>query len=179
MGGATSSEDTHGSPTEDDLYPPRAQPPPATRRGTGGTDTAPDLTDDCIKTSVDAARERFRRIAERAAREGEDVTAEQRRVLEDAEAALKALAAEGESAQLSDQQRVGLEAIICYQTARGLRSSSRTTMSTRASPRLARGKDESPGSVWSSRLSRGRSAASTRRSDSRTTRARAGSSPTD
>ncbi len=85
------------------------------RRPDGGLesiDTEPDLSDGRIKTSVDAARERFRRIAERAAREGEDVTPEQRRVLEDAEAALKALAAEGESAQLSDQQRLGLEAII-------------------------------------------------------------------
>jgi len=74
--------------------------------------TGPDLSDDRIKTSVEAARERFRRIAERAAREGEDVTPEQQRVLEDAEAALKVLATEGESADLSDQQRVGLEAII-------------------------------------------------------------------
>jgi len=85
------------------------------RRPDGGLesiDTQPDLSDGRIKTSVDAARERFRRIAERAAREGEDVTPDQRRVLEDAEAALKVLAAEGESAQLSDEQRIGLEAII-------------------------------------------------------------------
>ena len=83
--------------------------------GSGGLETTPggpDLTDNRIKISLEAARVRFRRIAERAARDGEDVTPEQKRVLADAEAALKALATEGESAQLSDRQRVGLEAIV-------------------------------------------------------------------
>jgi hypothetical protein len=79
--------------------------------GLEGSGGAPDLSDQRIKMSVETARERFRRITERTAG-GDDVTPEQRQVLRDAEDALKALATQGESAELSDQQRIGLEAIV-------------------------------------------------------------------
>jgi hypothetical protein len=88
----------------------RLRKPPGNGLESGGG--APDLSDDRIKSSIEAARARFRKIAERAKARGEDVTPEQRQVLSDAEAALKALATEGESAQLSDRQRIGLEAIV-------------------------------------------------------------------
>jgi len=79
------------------------------------TETA-DLTDARIRTSLEAARERFRKIAERARAGGNALIPEhereQARVLADAEAALKRLASDGEDAEVSDQQLVGLEAII-------------------------------------------------------------------
>lgn len=81
------------------------------KAGLEGTDTAPDLSDDRIKTSLELARERFRQIAERATGAGE-LTREQQQVLDDAEGALNRLATDGESAQLSSRQRIGLEAII-------------------------------------------------------------------
>ena len=71
----------------------------------------PDLSTERIKSSLEAARERFRRIVERT-KSGEAVTTEQARVLADAEAALKKLATEGDEAELSDRQVIGLEAII-------------------------------------------------------------------
>jgi hypothetical protein len=84
---------------------------PVATPGLESTDAdSPDLSDDRIRTSLDAARERFRRIAERAGEAG--LTDEQRQVLEDAEAALQRLASEGETADLDDRQMIGLEAVI-------------------------------------------------------------------
>jgi hypothetical protein len=82
--------------------------------GDGGLESAaaPDMSADRIKTSLEAARERFRKIAERAHDGREELTHEQERVLADAEAALKKLAAEGPDAQVTDPQMVGLEAVI-------------------------------------------------------------------
>ena len=71
-----------------------------------------DLSSARIASSLEAARERFRKIAERAETGKEALTAEQARVLADAEAALAKLAAEGEAAQISDREMVGLEAIV-------------------------------------------------------------------
>lgn len=80
--------------------------------GLEGSSGAPDLSDQRIRTTIAVAKERFRRIAERAKARGENATDEQQQVLRDAEDAMKALATEGESAQLSQGQRIGLEAIV-------------------------------------------------------------------
>jgi hypothetical protein len=72
----------------------------------------PDLSDDRIKTSLDTARDRFRQIVDRSAQAGSQLTAEQQQVLADAEEALQRLATEGETADLTDQQMIGLEAVI-------------------------------------------------------------------
>jgi V8-like Glu-specific endopeptidase len=80
--------------------------------GLEGVSSGPDLTDDRIKTSLDAARERFREIAERTGQGRDEVSEAQKQVLEDAEDALTRLAVDGESANLSDRHMIGLEAIV-------------------------------------------------------------------
>ena len=70
-----------------------------------------DLTDDRIKTSLDIARDRFKRIAKRTTKSGK-LTAAQKQVLADAADALRALAHEGDRATIDDRQIAGLEAII-------------------------------------------------------------------
>jgi hypothetical protein len=75
-------------------------------------DDEPDLSRARIKTTIEAARERFRRIAERSRQDGSDLNAYQQQVLDDAKTALERLAAEGEQANLSDRQIIGLEAVI-------------------------------------------------------------------
>ena len=72
----------------------------------------PDLSDDRIKTSVEWARERFRQIVDRSSQSGSELTADQQQVLADAEEALQRLATEGDAADLTDQQMIGLEAVI-------------------------------------------------------------------
>lgn len=79
--------------------------------GLEGTTAAPDLSDARIRSSLQIARERFREIAERSKADA-SVTADQQRVLADAATALSVLATEGEAAQLTNRQRVGLEAIV-------------------------------------------------------------------
>lgn len=82
---------------------------------TGGLESnapAPDLTDARIKTSLDAALERFRKIAERTTSGRQEVAQEQKRVLDDAKEALKRLAVDGEAATLSQRHIIGLEAIV-------------------------------------------------------------------
>ena len=71
-----------------------------------------DLSDVRIKSSLDMARERFRYIAERAAGSGGELTQQQKKVLADAEAALTKLAAEGETADVTQDQQMSLEAIV-------------------------------------------------------------------
>jgi V8-like Glu-specific endopeptidase len=85
------------------------RPNPAGLESVGGG--GPDLSDDRIKTSLDMARERFRRIAKRTTKTGK-LTAAQKEVLTDADAALRALAHEGDQATITDRQLAGLEAII-------------------------------------------------------------------
>ena len=72
----------------------------------------PDLRDVRIKSSIDIARERFRKISERAVAPGRQLADAQKKVLEDAEAALKRLAADGDTADVTRDQEIGLEAII-------------------------------------------------------------------
>lgn len=67
--------------------------------------SSPDLSDDRIKTSLEIACERFRRIAKRTTKTGK-LTAAQKQVLTDADAALRALAHEGDNAKISDRQMV-------------------------------------------------------------------------
>jgi hypothetical protein len=84
-----------------------------TRRAGGLESTeaeAPDLRDTRIKDSLEIARERFRKIAERAT--GGKMNRAQAKVLNDAEAALNRLAADGEAATITKGQQVALEAII-------------------------------------------------------------------
>ena len=71
----------------------------------------PNLGDQRIKSSLDIARERFRMIAERA-EYGDQLSDEQKKVLADAEAALKKLANEGETADVTGDQQIALEAIV-------------------------------------------------------------------
>ena len=80
----------------------------------GGLESAAaelDLTDDRIKTSLEMARDRFKRIAKRTTKSGK-LTAAQKQVLADADDALRALAHEGDQATINDRQAAGLEAII-------------------------------------------------------------------
>jgi V8-like Glu-specific endopeptidase len=72
----------------------------------------PDLRDVRIKSSLEMARERFRQIAERREGDQSAVTAEQAQVLKDAELALNKLANDGDQADVSDRQIIGLEAIV-------------------------------------------------------------------
>ena len=77
---------------------------------TGGS--PPDLRDIRIKSSIDIARARFRKISERAAVPGQQLADAQKKVLEDAEAALKRLASDGDTAEVTQDQEIALEAII-------------------------------------------------------------------
>src|SRR3954470_13151355 len=79
--------------------------------GLESTGRALDLTDARIKTSLELARDRFRRIAKRTTKSGK-LTAAQKQVLADADDALRALAQEGDQAKITDRQISGLEAII-------------------------------------------------------------------
>ncbi len=79
--------------------------------GLESTGRALDLTDARIKTSLELARDRFRRIAKRTTKSGK-LTAAQKQVLADADDALRALAQEGDQAKITDRQLSGLEAII-------------------------------------------------------------------
>jgi hypothetical protein len=79
--------------------------------GLESTGGAPDLSDTRIQDSLEIARERFRKISERA-NTGEPLNQTQSAVLEDAEAALNRLAADGENADISQRQQAALEAII-------------------------------------------------------------------
>ena len=72
---------------------------------------SPNLGDQRIKSSLDIARERFRMIAERA-EYGSQLSDEQKKVLADAEAALKKLAHDGETADVTGDQQIALEAIV-------------------------------------------------------------------
>jgi hypothetical protein len=79
--------------------------------GLESVEGAPDLSSARIRSSLEVARERFRKIAERT-KSGEAVSTEQAQVLTDAKAALEKLATEGEVAKVSDRQMIALEAII-------------------------------------------------------------------
>jgi hypothetical protein len=88
----------------------RLQPPPLDRLES--VPPGPDLSDDRIASSLERARERLRQIAERAGGEGAALTDEQAKVLADAEAALRRLSAQGDQAEITDDQLIGLEAVI-------------------------------------------------------------------
>jgi hypothetical protein len=79
--------------------------------GLESSEGPPDLSSERIKSSLEAARERFRKIVQRT-KSSEAVSREQAQILRDAEAVLEKLAAEGEAAEVSDRQMIALEAII-------------------------------------------------------------------
>jgi serine protease len=73
---------------------------------------APDLSESRRRSSLQAARERFAKIAERSPGRSGALTPEQEQVLADAEAALRKLGAEGDAAEVTDREMIGLEAIV-------------------------------------------------------------------
>jgi hypothetical protein len=76
------------------------------------TTAPPDLSAARIRGTIEAARGRFRKIAERREGDTSSLRAKQEQVLADAEAALEKLAAHGEAAEVSRDQLAGLEAIV-------------------------------------------------------------------